>query len=111
MTEHKFRSVIIPGMTARAMAVVQKPNAPREMMSVRDAFDVDKALGDPENQHHCPLCNNEFGTAAFVAHASACIDKYAPRKRVWLPAKVQGAIQAYSEDRPRRPGGGVFGSY
>lgn len=111
MTDHPVQSVNIQGATARAMALIQKPNAPREVMSVRDATDVDKAMGDPENQHHCPLCNNEFGTAAFAAHAKDCIEKYAPRKKVWLPSGVKGAVQSYSDERPRRPGGGIFGAY
>lgn len=105
------QSVTIHGMTARAIALVRKPDAPHEVMTVREATDVDKALGDPENQHHCPLCNNEFGTAAFVAHAPQCIAKYAPRYRVWTPPGVKGVIQSYSDERPRRPGGGVFGGY
>lgn len=115
--EFPVRSVNIEGVTARAMLLVSNPTVPlnperpREYMSVRDAADVDKAMGDPENQHHCPLCNNEFGTAAFAAHAPACIEKYAPRNKLWMPAGVKGAIQSYSDERPRRPGGGVFGGY
>lgn len=117
MAEYEFREARIKGATARAMALVMRPEAPRnpelprELMTVKDAADVDKAMGDPENQHHCPLCNDEFGTAAFAAHAPACIEKHVPRKRMWAPPGTKGAIQAYSEDRPRRPGGGVFGSY
>lgn len=117
MTDHPFQSVSIKGMTARAMALVNKPdvprnpNSPREYMTVKTAADVDKAMGDPENQHHCPLCNNEFGTAAFAAHAPACIEKYAPRKKVWLPSGVKGVVQSYSDERPRRPGGGTYGAY
>ncbi len=113
MTEeqHPFRSVNIEGMTARAFFMTAHAGAQREYMTVKDAADVDKALGDPENQHHCPLCNYEYGTAAFVAHAPACIDKYAPRKRVWFPAGIKGVIQHFSEERPRRPGSGRFDAY
>ena len=115
--QHEFRTVRIEGVTARAMALIQNPSPPRnperprEMMSVRDAIDADKAMSDPDNMHHCPLCNDEFGTAAFAAHASECIDKHAPRMRVWLPPGIQDTIQEYSEERPRRPGGGVYGAY
>ena len=120
MTEHPFREARIDGMTARAVLLVQDPgnlglrlhpDGPREFMDVRTAADVDKALGDPENQHHCPLCDNEFGTAAFVAHAPQCIAKYAPRYRVWAPPGVKGVIQSYSDERPRRPGSGLYDAY
>ena len=111
MDEHEFREARIAGVTARALTLIQRPNAPQQYMTVKDAADADRAMGDPENHHHCPLCNNEFGTAAFKAHAPACIEKHAPRQRVWLPAGTKGAIQAHAEERPRRPGGGIFGGY
>lgn len=115
MNEHPFQEVRIEGVTARAMALIQKPDiprkTPREFMSVKDAADVDKAMGDPENLHHCPLCNNEFGTSAFAAHAPACIEKHVPRKKLWFPPDINGTIQSYSDERPRRPGGGIYGAY
>ena len=120
MTEHPFHEERIDGMTAREVLLARDPgnlglrlhpDGPREFMDVRTAADVDKALGDPENQHHCPLCNNEFGTTAFVAHAPRCIAKYAPRYRVWTPAGVKGAVQSYSDERPRRPGSGLYDAY
>ena len=112
-----IQSASIEGATAHAMALVRKPDvprnptSPREVMSVKTAADIDKAMGDPENQHHCPLCNNEFGTTAFAAHAPDCIDKYVPRQRMWFPPGVTGVMQSYSEERPRRPGGGIYGGY
>jgi hypothetical protein len=70
---HPVRTVVIEGAVARFFE-----RAPKEFTTVQEAADIDKALGDPENAHHCPLCNNFFGTYAFMRHAKSCIDTYAP---------------------------------
>jgi hypothetical protein len=71
--EHPYRVARIEGAVARAFQ-----RAPQEFTSVTDAAEADKALGDPENAHHCPLCNNFFGSEAFKRHAPTCIKAYAP---------------------------------
>lgn len=70
---------------------------PDDLVSVHDAAGMDKALGDPGNTQHCPLCNEYMGTELFIAHAPACIQARAPRRRVWAPPGTRGAIVAYKE--------------
>lgn len=62
------RDVLIEGAPANLFN-----RAPQEFTSVHDAESADRALGDPGNTQHCPLCNHYFGTEAFVAHAPGCI--------------------------------------
>lgn len=111
MTDFPVRNVIIPGMTARAFQLLNRPVPyPKEVMTVKTAADVDKALGDEGNEHCCPLCNEYFGTKAFQMHARQCIEARAPRDRVWTPAGFSAnAIQHHSDERPSRPGAGRFG--
>lgn len=99
MTEiHPVRFVNIKGAIAQAAALVRRPiPAPTELMSVKDAVDIDKALGDPMNAHCCPLCNDYFSSMAFRAHAQQCIDARAPRTRVWVPAGTKNAVVTYSD--------------
>ena len=107
---HPVRSAWIDGVPAQAIVFARAP-LPHEMMSVKDAVDIDRAMGDPDNAHCCPLCNEYFGTEAFRQHAPACIDARVPRGKVWLPPGTKGAMAHYSEERPRRPGSGKFDSY
>lgn len=78
-------STNIRGATARALGFIQRPPDQQFIMPVRDAIEIDKALSDPGNTQHCPLCDDFFGTEAFIAHAQQCIDIHAPRKRTWMP--------------------------
>jgi len=102
------RDVRIIGAIARANVRIERPiAAPRNVgpidvtpkfRVVKDAVDVDKELGNPGDQHHCPLCNEYFGWEAFKAHAPQCINARAPRERIWLPAgMVEFPIQAYAD--------------
>lgn len=50
-----------------------------EITTVQDAEAADRALADEGNTHHCPLCNQFYGTIAFKAHAPSCIQANAPR--------------------------------
>lgn len=80
------RSVTIAAPVAKAIIRMGKINRGElEVMSVKDEMDAAKALGDPENEHCCPLCNEYFPTNAFVAHAAPCILARAPRRKVWTP--------------------------
>lgn len=72
--EHPKRIVRIEGAVARAFQ-----RAPAEFTTVQSAEDADRALGDAGNEHHCPLCNQFFGTVAFRAHAPGCITANAPK--------------------------------
>lgn len=73
MDNHPFKMVRIEGALAKAF---QK--APAEFTSVNSAESADRALNDPGNSHHCPLCNQFFGTFAFKTHAQDCINTRAP---------------------------------
>jgi hypothetical protein len=109
---YPVRSVNIKGMTARGYGLIQRPGQPREHVTVKEADQVDKALGAAENGDLfvCPLCCDQFGPAALRAHAKQCIEARAPRKRVWTPPGFSSnATQAYSDDRPVRPGAGKWG--
>jgi hypothetical protein len=64
------RDALIHGAPAALFS--RAPNAD-DFMSVRDAEAADRALGDPGNTQHCPLCNEFLGTEAFRKHAPACI--------------------------------------
>lgn len=92
-------SATIQGVAARGVLLLMRHPIPvgDELMSVKEAEDVDRALSDPENLHCCPLCNEFFRTYAFRAHAQQCIDARAPRTRVWLPPGTKGAIAAYKD--------------
>ena len=68
-----------------------------QVMSVREEFDAAKALGDPENEQSCPLCNDILPTMAFIAHARQCIDARFPRRKFWLPADVNGQLAVFRE--------------
>lgn len=74
------RSVLIHGEAARAWERA-RARQEDEAISVHDAESIDKALGDPGNTQCCPLCNELFGTAAFVRHAESCIELRAPKWR------------------------------
>ena len=112
---HPFRSVRIEGVPARAVGIERPPVEQRNLgpiditpqfRTVKAADDVDREIGNPGDQHHCPLCNEFFGWEAMKAHAQQCIDARAPRKRVWLPAgMVKNPIQAYA-DKIKGPHGG-----
>lgn len=73
-SQHPVRMVRIEAAAARAFQ-----RAPREFTSVQSAEDADRALGDDGNEHHCPLCNQFYGTQAFKRHAPSCIKANAPR--------------------------------
>jgi len=73
MPAYPVKMVVVEGAVARAFQ-----RAPAEFTSVKSAEDADKALNDPQNAHHCPLCNQFFGTIAFKTHAPECIKVRAP---------------------------------
>lgn len=75
MDESKYpvRTVRIEGRVAKAFE-----QAPKEFRTVTEASEADAALGDPNNSHFCPLCNEFFGTRAFVRHAASCIKANGP---------------------------------
>jgi len=106
VTTHPFREVRIEGVAAKAVVgnVIAPPqhigplDITPQFRSVREADDVDREIGNPGDQHHCPLCLEYFGWEAFKAHAQQCIDARAPRERVWLPPGFSSnAIAAYNE--------------
>lgn len=72
-SEAPFRAVVIQGAQAALFA-----RSPKEFTTVKSAEDADRALGDPGNTQHCPLCNNFMGTFEFMRHAQSCIDANAP---------------------------------
>lgn len=74
---YPVRSVLIEGVMAKVWA--RAPKLDDELMTVTDAESADKALGDPGNTQHCPLCNQYYGTVAFKAHAQSCINANASR--------------------------------
>ena len=99
------KDAIIPAPTARAFLMAGSGALKHlEPMSVQDAEAIDKALGDPENSHHCPLCNNFFGTEAFIRHAPGCIKARAPRRRFWFPDPTKPLIPAYPDVVHMEPG-------
>jgi hypothetical protein len=112
---HPVRSVTIKGMTARAFALVRAPQQdPREVVTVKTVAEADKAVAGASDGDLfvCPLCSETFGPAALKAHAPQCIETRAPRKKVWTPAGFSAnATQSFSDERPSRPGGGLWGSY
>lgn len=82
------KSVVIEAPVVEAFARVSnyhKPNAVPQYMSVKDAYEAEVALGDPEALHHCPLCGDTLPTAAFVRHAPECILVRATPGKVWIP--------------------------
>jgi hypothetical protein len=92
------RSVWVEAPTAKAVVRIGQLNRGEiEAMSVRDAADAAKALGDPENEQNCPLCNEYFSTPAFVAHAADCIRARAPRRQFWVPPGIRGALAVFPE--------------
>lgn len=105
MDEHPFREVRIGGVTAKAVVGAQvEPrhlgpiDTTPQFRTVREADEIDREIGNPGDQHHCPLCLEYFGWEAFKVHAQQCIDARAPRSRVWVPPGFSAnAIQAYSE--------------
>lgn len=74
---HPVRNAWIQGVPA--VAVIRQRLPEGEFMTVQSAEEADRALGDPGNSHHCPLCNQFFGSVAFRAHAPGCIRANAPR--------------------------------
>jgi len=96
-----FNEVIVQGVPAQATFsfALQQKVRPSETVSVRSAEDADRALGDDGNEHHCPLCNEFYGTEAFKAHAPECIRVRAPRRRVWTPPGVSNALAVFSDRR------------
>lgn len=66
-----------------------------EFRSVKNAEEADKEIGNPGDQHHCPLCNEYFGWEAFKAHAPQCIEARAPRNKIWVNAP--GALAVFPE--------------
>jgi hypothetical protein len=65
--------------------------------TVKEEYEAAAALGDPENEQHCPLCNEFLPTNAFIAHAGQCILARAPRNKFWLPADVKGQLAVFPE--------------
>ena len=113
---YPVRSVNIKGMSARAyLNLVKRPQQdPRHVVTVKEAERVDKALATAEadDLFVCPLCNETFGPAALKAHAPQCIETRAKRHKVWTPPGFSNnAVQAFSDDRPTRPGSGLWGGY
>lgn len=110
------RSVTIEGAVARArvLGADRPPVEPTRLgpidttpqfRSVRDASDVDREVGNPADQHCCPLCEEYFGWEAFKAHAQQCINARAPRTRVWTPpGMLANPIQSFA-DKVRPPKG------
>ena len=81
---------------AQAVIMIgQVSRGEREMMSVKDEMDAAKALGDPDNLHCCPLCNDVLPTAPFVAHVKDCIRARMPRRQVWVNAP--GALAVFPD--------------
>lgn len=110
MEDHPRRDVYIVGATARAYIgnTERREFAPRRLgpfdatpqfRVVKDADDIDREIGNPGDSHHCPLCNEFFGWEAFKAHAPACIEIRAPRRKVWVPANTPGALAVFPEER------------
>lgn len=105
--EHPYREVRIDGAVARASVAMPARVQPRNIgplditpkfRTVREASDIDRELGNPGDQHHCPLCEEYFGWEAFKAHAPQCIAARAPRGRVWTPPGFSAnAVQAYPD--------------
>lgn len=92
------RSVTIEAPVAKAIVLIGKINrGEAELMSVKDEFDAAKALGDPENEQHCPLCNEYLPTPAFIAHAPDCIKTRAPRRKIWTPPGTPNALAVFPE--------------
>ena len=54
------------------------------------------------HRHHCPLCHRTFDPAAFVAHASTCIDRHAPRQPQRAKSPGASAHQRLAQ-QARRP--------
>lgn len=80
------KDVVINAPVAKAIMRMSKINRGElDVLSVKDEMDAAKALGDPENEHCCPLCDEYFPTNAFIAHAPQCILARAPRRKVWTP--------------------------
>lgn len=96
------RSVEIEAPTAKAFILISKINrGEAELMSVSTEFEAAVALGDPENEQHCPLCNEYFPTAAFVAHAPQCIRARARRNKVWTPPGFSPNALINFPEKPR----------
>ena len=93
------KNVAIQGATARIITAIQTPQEQQVIMPVRDAIEIDKALGDPGNSHRCPLCYDFFGTEAFVAHAQQCIDIHAPRKHTFTPPGFSDNAVVHYKDK------------
>ncbi len=98
MSSYPVRSVRIPGVTARAFQILRNPMPrPDEVRTVKEATELDKASFQDGDEHHCPLCNEFFGSRAFKAHAQQCIDARAPRGRIWTPPGFStNAVQHYA---------------
>ena len=91
--DHPKRMVVIQGAAARAFQ-----RAPKEFRTVSEAGDADAALGDDGNEHHCPLCNEFFGTQAFKRHAASCIKTRAP---AWERQRDRAPGYMVNEGRPK----------
>lgn len=104
------KDVTIQGVPARLFAegyTVDKPLpkaiiAGEEITTVSSAEDIAKAMGDEDNIHVCPLCEDGFvGYLALRLHAPDCVQKYAPRRHIWTPPGFAGNV-AQTYDAPVR---------
>lgn len=97
MSEYPVRSVLIKGATAKAVVGALRAGEATSFRTVREAADVDKEMGNPADEHHCPLCNDFFGWEAFKAHAPQCIKRFrAGRNHIWTPPGFSpNAVQHY----------------
>jgi hypothetical protein len=109
MEEHPKRSVFIQGATARARIDRPEVDGPKRRLGpfdatphfrfVKDAETFDKVAGNPEGEHHCPLCNEFFSWQMFTAHAAQCIQARAPRRQFWTAPGTKGALAVFPEER------------
>jgi hypothetical protein len=102
-------NVLIAGAVARARVVgLDRPSVPPKHLGpidvtpqfrkVSEADEIDREIGNPGDQHNCPLCSEYFGWEAFKSHAQQCIDARAPRERIWTPpGMLVRPIQAYAD--------------
>lgn len=76
---YPVRSANVIGVPAVAVIRPLLVGPKEEYRSVKEAEDIDRERSQPADVNHCPLCNEYFGPAAFLAHAQDCINTRAPK--------------------------------